>query len=89
MMEDTGEDILRQKPNVVYTFFKRLGQVSSEIVVIIPNTNFIYAYDTYEKLLFRCTCSVAGINIILKLNPFLPDCKTTFSRIFYIFLSYF
>jgi len=25
-MEDTGEDVLRQKPNVVVTFFKRLGQ---------------------------------------------------------------
>ena len=27
MMEDTGEDILRQKPSVVGSFFKRLGQV--------------------------------------------------------------
>ena len=27
MMEDTGEDVLRQKPNVVVTFFRRLGQV--------------------------------------------------------------
>jgi hypothetical protein len=26
MMEDTGEDVLRQKPNVVVTFFRRLGQ---------------------------------------------------------------
>lgn len=26
MMEDTGEDVLRQKPNIVVTFFKRLGQ---------------------------------------------------------------
>jgi len=26
MMEDTGEDVLRQKPSVVMTFFKRLGQ---------------------------------------------------------------
>jgi len=25
-MEDTGEDVLRQKPNIVVTFFKRLGQ---------------------------------------------------------------
>ena len=23
------------------------------------------------------------------INPFLPDCKTTFSQIFYIFLCYF
>ena len=28
MMEDTGEDVLRQKPNVVVTFFRRLGQVT-------------------------------------------------------------
>ena len=27
MMEDTGEDVLRQKPNIVVTFFRRLGQV--------------------------------------------------------------
>ena len=27
MMEDTGEDILRQRPSVVTTFFKRIGQV--------------------------------------------------------------
>jgi len=26
MMEDAGEDVLRQKPNVVVTFFRRLGQ---------------------------------------------------------------
>jgi len=26
MMEDAGEDVLRQRPNVVLTFFKRLGQ---------------------------------------------------------------
>lgn len=26
MMEDTGEDILRQKPGIVSSFFKRLGQ---------------------------------------------------------------
>ena len=26
MMEDTGEDVLRQKPGVVLTFFKRIGQ---------------------------------------------------------------
>jgi len=26
MMEDAGEDVLRQKPNMVVTFFKRLGQ---------------------------------------------------------------
>lgn len=26
MMEDAGEDVLRQRPNVVITFFKRLGQ---------------------------------------------------------------
>ena len=29
MMEDTGEDILRQRPSVVTTFFKRIGQVSN------------------------------------------------------------
>ena len=27
MMEDTGEDVLRQKPSVVATFFKRISQV--------------------------------------------------------------
>ena len=27
--------------------------------------------------------------LLLAFNPFLPDCKTTFSRIFYIFLCYF
>ena len=27
-MEDTGEDVLRQKPSVVATFFKRIGQAS-------------------------------------------------------------
>ena len=27
MMEDTGEDVLRQRPNMVVTFFQRLGQV--------------------------------------------------------------
>ena len=27
MMEDAGEDVLRHKPNIVTTFFKRLGQV--------------------------------------------------------------
>jgi hypothetical protein len=27
MMEDTGEDILRQKPGFVSSLFKRLGQV--------------------------------------------------------------
>lgn len=27
-MEDTGEDVLRQKPSVVATFFKRIGQVN-------------------------------------------------------------
>jgi len=26
MMEDTGEDVLRQKPNMVVTFFRRMGQ---------------------------------------------------------------
>jgi len=26
MMEDTGEDVLRQRPNMVVTFFQRLGQ---------------------------------------------------------------
>jgi len=26
MMEDAGEDVLRQKPNMVVTFFRRLGQ---------------------------------------------------------------
>lgn len=26
MMEDAGEDVLRHKPNIVTTFFKRLGQ---------------------------------------------------------------
>jgi len=26
MMEDAGEDVLRQRPNMVVTFFKRLGQ---------------------------------------------------------------
>ena len=26
MMEDTGEDVLRQKPSIVATFFKRVGQ---------------------------------------------------------------
>ena len=27
MMEDTGEDVLRQKPSFVSTLFKRIGQV--------------------------------------------------------------
>lgn len=27
MMEDAGEDVLRQKPSMVVTFFKRIGQV--------------------------------------------------------------
>jgi hypothetical protein len=27
MMEDAGEDVLRQRPSIVLTFFKRLGQV--------------------------------------------------------------
>ena len=26
-MEDTGEDVLRQRPNMLVTFFQRLGQV--------------------------------------------------------------
>jgi len=26
MMEDAGEDVLRQRPNIVITFFRRLGQ---------------------------------------------------------------
>ena len=33
MMEDAGEDVLRQKPNIVVTFFKRIGQVGSSISV--------------------------------------------------------
>ena len=27
MMEDAGEDVLRQKPSMVVSFFKRIGQV--------------------------------------------------------------
>ena len=38
MMEDAGEDVLRQKPNVVISFFRRLGQVALQ---------FIYSNSTY------------------------------------------
>ena len=31
-MEDTGEDVLRQRPNMLVTFFQRLGQV---IIILI------------------------------------------------------
>ena len=34
MMEDTGEDILRQRPSVVTTFFKRIGQVRNNQMYI-------------------------------------------------------
>ena len=37
-MEDTGEDVLRQKPSVVSTFFKRLGQVSNSNNFILVDT---------------------------------------------------
>ena len=32
MMEDAGEDVLRAKPNMVVTFFKRLGQVTARLL---------------------------------------------------------
>jgi len=35
MMEDTGEDLLRQKPNIVSSLFKRLGQVRNLLFVLV------------------------------------------------------
>ena len=40
MMEDTGEDVLRQRPNMLVTFFQRLGQV-------------IIIYLVYNKLTLK------------------------------------
>ena len=34
MMEDTGEDVLRQRPNMLVTFFQRLGQVRISYILI-------------------------------------------------------
>ena len=36
MMEDAGEDVLRQKPNMVVTFFRRLGQVLVQLFKSAP-----------------------------------------------------
>ena len=38
MMEDAGEDVLRQKPSMVVTFFKRIGQVRLKVVLIFHVT---------------------------------------------------
>ena len=34
-MEDTGEDILRQRPSVVTTFFRRIGQVNKFVFCLL------------------------------------------------------
>ena len=54
MMEDAGEDVLRQRPNMVVTFFKRLGQVRildwfRVLVIILP------CIKTYQLMLDRWT----------------------------------
>ena len=36
-MEDTGEDVLRQRPNMVVTFFQRLGQVTYFLFITNPS----------------------------------------------------
>jgi len=44
MMEDTGEDVLRQKPSIVATFFKRVGQVRIErkqLILITIQLDFV------------------------------------------------
>ena len=35
MMEDAGEDVLRQRPSMVVAFFNRIGQVC-EIIQLSP-----------------------------------------------------
>ena len=52
MMEDAGEDVLRQKPSMVVTFFKRIGQVRLKVVLDFPcNFNL----QTYQLMLDRWT----------------------------------
>ena len=43
MMEDTGEDVLRQRPNMLVTFFQRLGQV------ILVNTIVLWDWKLTPK----------------------------------------
>ena len=64
MMQDTGEDALRQRPNVVATFFKRLGQVhvtgffawlteTFELNLIYRHRNSYLSKDMFATLSFR------------------------------------
>ena len=59
MMEDTGEDILRQRPSVVTTFFKRIGQVRNNQmyifkIKIIFNTLKVNVKETPYISLILC-----------------------------------
>ncbi len=46
MMEDTGEDVLRSRPNVVTTFFKRLGHVSLNFQQYILVAKYFFIMST-------------------------------------------
>ena len=56
MMEDTGEDILRQRPSVVTTFFKRIGQVRN---------NQMYIFKTKYRPLKENVKETPYISLIL------------------------
>jgi hypothetical protein len=51
MMEDTGEDILRAKPSPVTTFFRRIGQVGKNSMLL----SFDFLIFNLEILLKRTT----------------------------------
>ncbi len=59
MMEDTGEDVLRSRPNVVTTFFKRLGHVSLTFNdILVPLYFFLhtkfFVVDVHSWSSFLC-----------------------------------
>ena len=56
MMEDTGEDVLRQKPSMVSTFFKRISQVGPiQTQIPVKNRLIHFSFQTYQIWLDRWT----------------------------------
>ena len=57
MMEDTGEDVLRQRPSIVMSFFRRIGQVSHFHHHYLHHTpsSLIPLLQTYQLILDKWT----------------------------------
>ena len=72
-------DIKKNLDLLCFTFFF-CDQLTYRLVTAHP----VVVHNSYQE-----AHTLKKMNPACTLNPFLPDCKTTFSRIYYIFLCYF